>query len=149
MNVSTADRLIESYALIGAANKRSLEQLRLVLTEFQAHGIMCVLLKGADIVQRLYGVWGLRPMVDVDLLVREHDLPAIDRIVTGLGYLPQIDGNPAYRSAEGTLALDLITEIWYTDDTEDIWRRAVQRDLAGIPVKGMGALEIIRFAGFQ
>ena len=112
MNVSTADRLIESYALISVANKRALEQLRLVLREFQAHGIVCVLLKGADLIARLYGVWGLRPMADVDLLVRERDLPAIDRIVTGLGYLPQIDGNPAYRSAEEALALDLITEIW-------------------------------------
>lgn len=145
MNVSTADRLIESYALIGAANKRSLEQLRLVLREFQAQGIVCILLKGADLIQRLYGVWGLRPMVDVDLLVREHDLPAIDRIVTGLGYLPQIDGNPAYRSAEGTLALDLITEIWYTDDTEGIWRRTVQRDLTGFPVKGMGTDDLLMY----
>jgi len=72
-------------------------------------------------------------------------LPAIERIATGLGYLPQIDGNPAYRSAEGILALDLITEIWYTDDTEDIWQRAIQLDLAGLPVKGMGADDLLMY----
>jgi len=90
-------------------------------------------------------VWGLRPMADVDLLVRERDLPAIDSVLQELGYLPQLDGNPAYRDPDNSLSLDLITEIWYTDDTEGIWRRTVQRDLAGISVKGMGADDLLMY----
>jgi hypothetical protein len=62
-----------------------------------------------------------------------------------LGYLPQIDGNPAYRDPDGVLALDLVTEIWYTDDTEGIWRRAIQHDLGGLPVLGMGAEDLVIF----
>ncbi|MDO8547817.1 MAG: nucleotidyltransferase family protein [Nitrospirales bacterium] len=145
MSVLSPDKLVEAYALVGSANRRSLEALAIVLTQFRACGIDCLLLKGADILPRLYGVWGLRPMVDADLLVRERDLPAIDRIVRKLGYLPQIDGNPAYRAPDHSLLLDLTTEIWYTEDTESLWKRAVQRDLEGLPVKGMGSEDLLIF----
>ncbi|MGH7206014.1 MAG: signal peptidase I [Nitrospiraceae bacterium] len=139
------DRLIETYSQVSSINKRSLDKLTTVLTRFRAGGIDCILLKGADILSRLYGVRGMRPMVDVDLLVREHDLAAIDEIVTALGFLPEIDGNPAYRDPENALALDLITEVWYSDDLEGIWQRAVQRTLEGLPVKGMGAEDLLIF----
>ncbi len=137
------DRLIDAYAQVGSANRRSLEALTVVLTQFRARGIACILLKGADILPRLYGVWGLRPMVDADLLVRERDLPAIDRVLRELGYLPQIDGNPAYHNPDRALALDLATEIWYTDDQEGIWQRAAQRHLGDLPVLGMGADDLL------
>ncbi len=143
------NRLIDAYAQVGSANRRSLDALTVVLAQFRARGIACVLLKGADLLSRFYGVWGLRPMVDVDLLVREQDLPAIDRIVMDLGYLPQIDGNPAYHNPDSALALDLVTEIWYTDDQEGIWQRAVPRNLGNLghlgdlPVLGMGAEDLL------
>jgi len=137
------DRLIDAYAQVGSANRRSLEALAVVLAQFRTRGIACILLKGADLLSRLYGVWGLRPMVDTDLLVRERDLPAIDRVLRELGYLPQIDGNPAYHNPDSALALDLVTEIWYTDDQEGIWQRAAQRELSGIRVKGMGPADLL------
>jgi len=143
MSVASPDKLIETYAQVGAANKRALGKLTAILTQFRAHGIDCLLLKGADVLSRLYGVWGIRPMADLDLLVHEHDLPAIDHIVTNLGYRPVIDGNPAYVAPDESLVLDLVTEIWYADETEAIWRRAVQRDVAGLPVKGMGVDDLL------
>jgi hypothetical protein len=145
MSVSSLDKLIEAYSQVGSANRRSLEALAVVLAELHVRGITCILLKGADLVPRLYGVWGLRPMFDVDLLVRECDLPTIDRVLQELGYHPQLDGNPAYRDPDGALALDLVTEVWYTDDTEGIWRRAIQHDLGGLPVLGMGAEDLLIF----
>lgn len=143
------DRLIDAYAQVGSSNRRSLEALTVVLAQFRARGIACILLKGADLLSRLYGVWGLRPMVDADLLVRERDLPAIDRALRDLGYVPQIDGNPAYHNPDSALALDLVTEIWYTDDQEGIWQRAVPRNLGNLghlgdlPVLGMGADDLL------
>lgn len=148
MSVSSPDKLVDAYAQVGSANRRSLEALAIVLAQFRAHGIACILLKGADLLSRLYGVWGLRPMTDVDLLVRERDLPAIDRALRDLGYVPQIDGNPAYHNPDSALALDLVTEIWYTDDQEGIWQRAVPRNLGhlgDLPVLGMGADDLLIF----
>jgi hypothetical protein len=143
MSVASPGKLIETYAQVGAANQRAMDKLTAVVTQFRAHGIDCLLLKGADVLSRLYGVWGIRPMADLDLLVHEHDLPAIDRIVTHLGYRPVIDGNPGYAAPDESLVLDLVTEIWYADDTETIWRRAVQRNMAGLPVKSMGADDLL------
>ncbi len=143
MSVFTPDKLIEAYAQVGSANQRSLEALTIVLTQFRTNGVACILLKGADVLLRLYGVRGLRPMVDADLLVYARDLSAIDRILKELGYLPQIDGNPAYHHPHGDLALDLITEIWYADDQEAIWQRAVRHRLGHLPVLGMGAEDLL------
>jgi len=145
MSVSSPDKLVEAYSQVGSANRRSLDALALVLSQFRAHGIACILLKGADLLSRLYGVRGLRPMIDADLLVREQDLPAIDRIVRNLGYLPQIDGNPVYRGPQGTFSLDLVTTIWYQDDQEGIWQRATRRNLGDLPVLGMGAEDLLVF----
>lgn len=145
MSVSSPDKLVEAYSQVGSANRRSLDALAVVLAQFRARGIACILLKGADLLSRLYGVWGLRPMVDADLLVRERDLPAIDRVLRELSYRPQIDGNPAYHNPDSALALDLVTEIWYQDDQEGIWRRAVQHNLGDLPVLGMGADDLLIF----
>jgi len=145
VRASAPNALIEAYSQVSLANHRSFEKLAVVLTQFRARGIDFLLLKGADILPRLYGVWGARSLTDIDLLVREKDLPAVDRVVRELGYLPDIDGNPAYHHPDHSLLLDLVTEIWYEDDTEEIWRRAVQRDLAGLPVRGMGADDLLTY----
>lgn len=143
MLAPSPDKLIEAYSRISSANQRTLDKLTPVLTIFRAQGIDCILLKGADLLSRLYGVRGIRSMVDVDLLVREQDLIAIDRIVRDLGFIPQIDGNPVYRDPESLLLLDMITEVWYSHDVEGIWQRAMQRTMAGLPVKGMGADDLL------
>ena len=143
MNAAGLDQLIAAYSRVSSANKRNLQKLKVVLARFHAQGIDCILLKGADLIPRLYGVLGVRPMADVDLLVHEQDLPAIDKIVKELGYRPQLDGNPAYVDPENALALDLITNVWYVDGQDNIWQRAVRRDFEGIPIKGMGVSDLL------
>ncbi len=143
MSAPTPDILVEAYARISLANRRMLDKLAEVLALFYQQKIDCILLKGADILPRLYGVRGIRPMADADLLVRERDLHAIDALLTGLGFVPQIDGNPVYRDPDSRLLLDLTTEVWHGDDLEGIWRRARERTAAGQPVKGMGTDDLL------
>ena len=116
-----------------------------LLAHFEEHGIDCIVLKGADVVPRLYGVWGLRPMTDIDLLVRPADLPAIDAIVKQLGYRPVVDENPSYIDPEYTTVLDIAEDIWYLDAVDGIWRRAAARMQEGMQVKGMGASDLLVF----
>jgi hypothetical protein len=144
MNSSSLD-WIEAYSQVASANSRAFDKLVAVLDAFQAAGIDAILLKGADVLPRLYGAWGMRPMTDVDMLVRERDVPAIDRIVRRLGYLPEIDGNPAYRAPDNTLAIDLITEIWYADDLPEIWQRSVSRSLGDLRTRGLGSNDLVLF----
>ena len=137
------DMLIEAYSQVASANRRKFETLQVVLTRFRRQGIDCILLKGADLIPRLYRVMAARPMSDVDLLVHEQDLPAIDRILRELGYRPQIDGNPAYRDPDGVLLLDILSKIWYLDDQEPIWRRAVTRNQDEVAAKGMSTNDLV------
>jgi hypothetical protein len=140
---ASVEKLIEAYANVASANRAIFTKLRIVLSQFRERRIDSILLKGSDILPRLYGVMGLRAMADVDLLVHEEDLPAIDHLLTHLGYLPLIDGNPAYVDPDNTLALDIITKVWCVDNQEEIWERAVERDFEGIPVKGLGRNDLL------
>lgn len=139
------ERMIDSYARVASANRVKFAKLRIVLARIHERGIDCLLLKGADLIPRLYRVWGLRPMADIDLLVHEEDLPAIDHVLKELGYRPQLDGNPAYVDPEQVLCLDIITTIWYVEDMDGIWQRADQRTIEGIRVKGMGSNDLLLY----
>lgn len=145
MLAPSPDKLADTYTRTSLANQRRLGKLTHVLTLFHAQGIDCILLKGADVIPRLYGIRGIRPMIDADLLIRGQDLPAIDAVLRSLGLIPEINGNPVYRDPESLLTLDMITEVWYSDDLEGIWKRAMQRTVAGVPVKGMGANDLLMY----
>ncbi len=145
MGTSTLEDLLETYIRVSEVNQAALDQLGLVAERFHQRGIDFILLKGADLLTRFYGARGMRPMADVDLLVRESDLAAIDAELGALDYRLQIDGNPAYRSPDGTLVLDLITSIWYLDSPEaldDLWQRARSRTVSGQRMKGMGSEDL-------
>lgn len=127
-----SEPFIEAYAKAAETNHRRLYQLDVILTEFQASGIEVLVLKGADLLSRAYGgMLGLRPMVDVDLLFHHRDLPDMERILHARGFRPQVDGNPSYYSPDRVLALDMISHIWYREDIDAVWRRAVPRHVAG------------------
>jgi hypothetical protein len=49
-------------------------------------GVRVLPLKGAALVERYYAEPGLRPMADIDLLVRPEELPRLDRALAGLGF---------------------------------------------------------------
>jgi len=137
------ERHFTEYSRISSENKVKFEKLRAVLSQMRKEGIDGILLKGADLIPRVYGVLGARRLGDADLLVHEGDLAALDRLLTRLGYRPVIDGNPAYMDPDHTLALDIVTTVWYADDQTALWQRAVRRELQGIPVKGLGVNDLL------
>jgi hypothetical protein len=143
MKSAEIERYVTDYSRVSSWNKINFEKLRAVLSQMQKAGIDCILLKGADLIPRLYGILGTRALGDADLLVHESDLPAIDHLLTQLGYRPLIDGNPAYVDPGNTLALDIITKVWYVEDQQVIWQRAVQRNFEGIPIKGLGGSDLL------
>jgi len=143
MKIAEIERYLVDYSSISSGNKIRFEKLRAVLSPMRKAGIDCILLKGADLIPRLYGVLGVRPLGDADLLVHEADLPALDQVLTRLGYRPQIDGNPAYVDPEHILALDIITSVWYVEDQTLLWQRSVPRDLQDVQVKGLGASDLL------
>jgi hypothetical protein len=59
-----------------------------VLSTFSEHEIPVIVLKGAALAPLVYEDITLRPMVDVDLLVRRQDLEAVERLLCTLNYVP-------------------------------------------------------------
>jgi len=145
MPSSTLDDLLEAYTQVGVRNRAILEEFALIAQQFHQQGIAFIVLKGADVISRLYGVRGTRPLSDVDLLVHESDVPTIDRLLRSLGFTQQIDGNPSYASSERSLALDLITTIWYLDEQglDELWKRAPTRRVGSTTVSCLDTADLV------
>ncbi len=147
MPSSTLDDLADAYQQVSLINKRLLDEYEIVGRVFQRQGIDCILLKGADLLSRLYGMRGTRPLSDVDLLVHERDLPAIHRLLLEAGFTQQIDGNPAYLSPRSSLSLDLISKLWYLDEAglAALWERARIRPLGQLTVKQLASNDLLLY----
>ena len=147
MPSSTLDDLADAYTQVSLTNKRLLDEFEVVVRTFHGQGIECIVLKGADLLSRLYGMRGTRPLSDVDLLVHPQDLPAIHRLLIERGFSQQIDGNPAYVSSQSTLSLDLASDLWYLDDEgfAALWERARTRPLGQLTVKQLGSDDLLLY----
>jgi hypothetical protein len=83
-------------------NLSALADLHTMLPAFAAAQVPVLLMKGAALATRLYPMPSLRPMRDLDLLVRpEHATQAHD-VLTGLGYTPAPERRPGAQLAFGT-----------------------------------------------
>ncbi len=80
------ERLRSGYYASAARNMRFYHQLGEVVKLFNAEGIPVILLKGAHLAKYVYGNIALRPMVDIDLLVKKGDLAKVQSLLTEDGY---------------------------------------------------------------
>lgn len=119
--------LLDRYTYFANFNKSLLDHLDILLEHLDQKGVRVLLLKGMDFLTRGSGPLGTRPSNDIDLLIREKDLPVIDAIADQLGYQPMRNGNPSYLSRDQSIALDLSTSIWYLDSIVPLWERAQMR----------------------
>ncbi|MCS6293213.1 MAG: nucleotidyltransferase family protein [Nitrospira sp.] len=126
MPSSTLDDLADAYSRVSAGNAIMFEQFHAFAALLEQARIPFLVIKGLDVLVRLYGIRGTRPLSDVDLLVHETDLDAIDTLLTEAGYTRQIDGNPCYASPGNGLSFDIVTTLWYLDDQSlaELWANA-------------------------
>jgi hypothetical protein len=92
---SAARRLQELYWATHFLNRDLLNELDRVLEAASAAAIDVLPLKGAVLAPAYYPTPALRPMSDLDLLVRPHDLDRMAALLQSLGYL-QVDALPSY-----------------------------------------------------
>ena len=87
---SVQERLQQAQHQVALCNLRYYHQLQqlLVLTEEQA--IPLILLKGAHLAAAVYPTMDQRAMTDIDLLVKQTDLPRVVDILLDLGYAPAV-----------------------------------------------------------
>jgi len=68
----------------------------MILDTFHEKGIKVIVLKGAALAETVYGNIALRPMEDIDLLVKKEDLPNAEKTMSDLGYIFQGDESPEW-----------------------------------------------------
>lgn len=79
-------RLQTDYVHNVRYNMLRFRELGRVLRTFAGQGVQTILLKGAALAEMVYGNIALRPMADLDLLVRREDLTSALAALTKLGY---------------------------------------------------------------
>jgi hypothetical protein len=147
MPSSTLDDLVNAYARVSASNQQMLGAFGTLAAHLHQDGIDFIVLKGADVLTRLYGAWGLRTFCDIDLLVHEQDLVKLDRLLAGLGFLQEIDGNPAYYSPQQGLRLDITTSIWYLDEAtmQELWARRLYKQTRHFAYHALSAEDLFLY----
>lgn len=80
--------LCRCYYTNAVRNGRLLDELRDALRRLEAEGTAAVLLKGAALVTAVLDDTAVRPMTDLDLLVRRQDAPEALAALASLGYAP-------------------------------------------------------------
>ncbi len=107
------------------ANQVRTQTLVEILTAYRAAGIQTLLLKGAALAHLVYPQPGLRPMRDIDILVKKSDVRQAQTLLTKLGFeapLPSADTLPtkhlmaATRHTEGMIvSLEVHHNLFHDD----------------------------------
>lgn len=153
-------RLRSAYYTNLLRNERLQGELRRVVKALHRNGVTPIVLKGGVLARTVYANLALRPMHDLDLLVRPTQMGRVDATLKGLGFrlssalpahlLPfqqRFGGGVTWlrSSEEGTTALDvqhhLVGVDWYWNAThvelETLWEAA-----RPLPLNGASALQL-------
>jgi hypothetical protein len=134
-------------------NQLRLRDTAVVLSELHRRGIEPMLLKGAALTLLHYRDSGLRPMEDVDVLVRTHQWQAAVDALTDLGWKPRVSVTPRHAAASHAMEfvdgharrIDLHWHLlpdscWPRADNE-FWERASTTALHGVRVSVLDATD--------
>ncbi|MBI5217556.1 MAG: nucleotidyltransferase family protein [Bacteroidia bacterium] len=81
------EKLRNSYFHTFSKNTRLFDDFNNILKGMEFEGIDSILLKGVVLAEFIYGDIGLRPMDDIDFLVKKNDLDAVQQILLDNGYI--------------------------------------------------------------
>jgi hypothetical protein len=139
----------EIYHETVARNMYIYAELQNILDSFRRSGLKAIALKGAALAGVVYPNIGLRPMLDIDLLVKEDEIEAADRVMTDLDY-SAMDGLkpkqwyrenhfhlPPYWHLRKAVIVEIhwhVTRDYRSADIRKWWERAKSMNIMGYPV---------------
>ncbi len=114
----------------------SLSRLREAL---RRRGLQAILLKGGALIETVYrGHLALRPLSDLDLLIKARDLPALKEVLEGQGFRPLFPSSTFFvngRGARFDLHPDLVgaarirrRALAFRFDEQTLWQKALPLD---------------------
>ena len=145
---AAAEKLRQSYYANAARNCYLRDKLRNVLKMLTKERIETLVLKGAALMENVYGDRALRPMADIDLLVRKEKLTQVEAQLLNSGYfmLEECLTNKEWRyehhsnwhfGESSGLRIEVHWRIKrdgdpFKIDLDGMWQRAQPRTFAGI-----------------
>lgn len=144
--------LEESYNQNLARNIFLWSQLKKIAEAFNSKGVSFIVFKGVLLAEEYYGDVGLRPMVDLDILVLEKERRKAGEILGGLGYFIPADYDASfagkYRShipyaSEHRIRHSvevhwaLTQKVRFNLDMDAVWTDSETYDSEGVQVKTM------------
>jgi hypothetical protein len=157
------EKLRAAYLANAARNALLFQELQKVLETFREHTKSTIVLKGAALAEMVYRDRALRPMADLDLLVRQQDLIEIEEILNALEYtLDEKQQSTREWCFEHHYRLAFVKRVcssvvirceihWHLDrpalpfaiDTEGVWKRATAARIAGVPALILSAEDLL------
>jgi hypothetical protein len=140
MSAPAAKALRDSYYLNAARNNLLYNELARILTALSGQRIEVIVLKGAALAETVYPHRTLRPMSDIDLLVKRERLADVETTLLDIGYaLDAGTKEHHYHFAFTKSAAPAVEIHWHvqglTDpfrvEIESCWRRAESITIAG------------------
>ncbi|HCV42808.1 MAG TPA: hypothetical protein DGH68_04950 [Bacteroidetes bacterium] len=139
------EKLKGAYLFHGLKNTQRFHEFSTVLGSFQEEGISSIALKGAHLAESVYGNLALRPMDDLDLLVKKMDLALAEKKLLELGYVhPEHfkEGSklgahhlPSFAKPGGVAVIEVHWMIPPAEpfriDVDGLWERARSAKIAG------------------
>jgi hypothetical protein len=144
------------YAAVAIYNLRLYQGLHAILQALREHQIDVIVLKGAYLAQVVYGNVALRPMGDVDILVRPEALDRVAELLDGLDYVPALKSTVGNEPQSHDLFIHpagipdlevhwtLVNPVApYRIDLDGLWARASASTVAGVPVQVLSPVDTI------
>jgi hypothetical protein len=148
-------KLISEKFRIAIENTRLYVELADVLRAFRAADVAAAVLKGAHLAELVYPNVSLRPMDDIDLLVKESDLKTAEAALLQLGYAQhaadaeRMKSNNPHHLTPFTKAGCKPIEIHWILPSMDLgwieraWERVQRVDLAGVPACALSPEDLL------
>ncbi|MFN3476315.1 MAG: nucleotidyltransferase family protein [Candidatus Methylomirabilales bacterium] len=146
LHSNTPAQMTQALHGIFARNGALFAELSALREGLRCQGLQVILLKGGALIETVYrGHLGLRPLSDLDLLVKPADLPAVRQLLQDRGFRPLSPSSTFFLN--GSAAFDLHTDLMGTTrirrrrlafrfDDEALWREA--SPLLPSPLEGEG-----------
>ncbi|MEW6586396.1 MAG: nucleotidyltransferase family protein [Nitrospirota bacterium] len=141
--------LKRNYIETAARNMYLYSELAKIAKSFHEKGVEIILLKGIALAKFVYRNIGLRPMTDIDLLVKRNDLTPAMAIMSQLNFEPQKHALsqqwyskshyhlPPYMNSDKSISIELhwdVTQESVGIDIDKWWERAKETNLDGYKV---------------
>jgi len=149
-------RLRRHYLHAAAANLRRFHELGRILMALNAADVRNAVLKGAYLAPVVYGNEALRPMVDVDLLVEEHNVERALACLAELGYEGELSadwmgaqlGHYALHHRETRMLLEIHRRLVPTEQSEHIdhdalWSRMQPVAISGVETNALARADLV------